>query len=90
MRPEEPVERVDALGLLCPLPVLRTAAALRRAPAGAVVELVGDDEGIVEDLPAWCEGHGHRLLSLEREERRGREILVARVAKGPGTDAAGR
>lgn len=62
----EPVERVDALGLLCPLPILRMAAAVRRAGPGQLVELHGDDPGILEDLPAWCEGEGHELVSLRR------------------------
>ena len=85
MGAEPPAERVDALGLLCPLPILRTAAAVRRAPEGAVVELIGDDEGILEDLPAWCEGNGHELIGLQRAERGGRSVLVGRVRKGRGT-----
>ena len=64
---------VDALGLLCPLPILRAQAALARARTGASVgaggsvpELVlwADDEGILRDLPRWCEGQGHELLEL--------------------------
>lgn len=74
----EPVERVDALGLLCPLPILRVAAAIERAAPGEVVELLGDDEGILDDLPAWCEGNGHELLSLDRE---GSTRLLGRVRK---------
>ena len=64
---------VDALGLLCPLPILRAQAALARRSAegsagGRVHELVlwADDEGIVDDLPRWCEGQGHELLELVR------------------------
>ena len=43
-----------------------------------LVELIGDDEGIREDLPAWCEGNGHQLVSLD-EDGEGR--LVGRVRK---------
>lgn len=75
----EPVESVDALGLLCPLPILRVAAAVRRAAAGDLVELIGDDPGILDDLPAWCEGEGHALVSLEQREG-GR--IAALVTKG--------
>lgn len=57
-------ETVDALGLLCPLPIVRTARALNRRPAGTIVELVADDPGIVEDLPAWCGAMGHELLGM--------------------------
>ena len=35
--------RLDVTGLLCPLPVLRTASRVRRLPAGALLEVVGDD-----------------------------------------------
>ncbi len=58
---------MDALGLLCPLPILRLAAAVKRAGPGDLIELVGDDEGLLDDLPAWCEGEGHELLSMVRE-----------------------
>lgn len=58
---------VDALGLLCPLPILRTEAALARiSPEDPAWELVlwADDDGIVQDLPRWCEAQGHELLEL--------------------------
>lgn len=70
---------MDALGLLCPLPILRLAAAVRRVSPGDLVELVGDDEGLLEDLPAWCEGEEHELLSMTRGAS-GR--IVGRVRKG--------
>ena len=60
-----PSIRVDALGLLCPLPVLRIQEAMRRVSPGDVVLLVADDQGVLEDLPAWCEGNGHELLAME-------------------------
>lgn len=55
---------VDALGLLCPLPIVRTARALAARPAGTLVELLADDPGIVDDLPAWCRTMGHDLLDM--------------------------
>jgi len=54
-------------GLLCPIPVLRTAQRLRGMTAGERLEVVGDDLGIVEDMPVWCEETGNRLVTLERE-----------------------
>jgi tRNA 2-thiouridine synthesizing protein A len=59
-------EILDVRGLLCPIPVLRAAARLRDLPAGARVEVVGDDPAIVEDLPVWCRRTGNRLVTLER------------------------
>jgi tRNA 2-thiouridine synthesizing protein A len=58
---------VDARGLLCPLPVLRLARALRRAPAGTVAVLLATDPAAVGDVEAFCREAGHALLATERE-----------------------
>lgn len=58
---------VDARGLLCPLPILRLARALRRAPAGAVVLLLATDPAAVEDVSVLCSEESYELLSTERE-----------------------
>ena len=55
------MKRVDCLGLFCPVPIMRIAEAIREVPEGGIVELVGDDPGIPEDLKAWCRGIGHEL-----------------------------
>jgi len=34
-----------------------------------VLEILSDDSGISEDLPAWCEANGQTLLKLERGEQ---------------------
>jgi TusA-related sulfurtransferase len=60
-------ELLDVRGTLCPVPILLTARRLRELPAAARLEVIGDDLGIVEDMPVWCEETGNRLLSLERE-----------------------
>ena len=58
---------VDARGLLCPLPVLRLARALRRAPSGTVAVLLATDPAAVKDVQAYCRERGDRLLAAERE-----------------------
>ena len=58
---------LDVRGLLCPIPILRTAQRMRELEPGARLEVVGDDPGIVEDMPVWCEETGNRLLGLERD-----------------------
>lgn len=63
--PLRPAEEVDALGLLCPLPILRCRQALARVAPGDLVLLWADDEEILRDLPAFCEGEGHELVLLE-------------------------
>lgn len=68
---------VDARGLLCPLPVLRLARALRKASSGAVAVLLATDPAAVEDVEAFCRVRGDTLLSTEREGA----ILRFRVKK---------
>ncbi len=74
---------VDALGLLCPLPVLRCRQALARLPASGLCVLWADDAQILEDLPAFCEGQGHVLVEIARTlAPSGRPAWRAVVRKG--------
>jgi tRNA 2-thiouridine synthesizing protein A len=68
---------VDARGLLCPLPVLRLARALRSAPPATVAILLATDPAAAEDVAIFCRERGHELLSEERDG----EVLKFRVAK---------
>jgi tRNA 2-thiouridine synthesizing protein A len=60
---------IDARGLNCPLPVLRLRKRLQSLSAGDEVELLATDRAALRDVPAFCESHGHILVS--REERDG-------------------
>lgn len=57
----------DARGLLCPLPIIRASERIGMMKAGEILEVISDDPGIQEDMPAWCESAGHRLLNLVKE-----------------------
>ena len=59
------LESLDARGLLCPLPVIRTQDKVRRMPVGAILEVAATDAGTLQDIPAWCRVHGHELVSSE-------------------------
>lgn len=54
--------RLDALGLLCPLPVIRTQDAVKDLAAGSVLEVLATDPGALHDINAWCRVHGHHYL----------------------------
>ena len=54
---------VDAKGLLCPLPVIRLQDAVVGLAAGALVDLLATDPGVLQDVPAWCAVHGHRVVA---------------------------
>ncbi len=55
-------EELDALGLLCPLPVLKAAKRLRSMEPGAVLKIITDDPAAVVDVPHFCAEQGHALL----------------------------
>ena len=61
-----PTTCLDARGLLCPLPVIRTQDKIRKLKIGDVLEVVATDPGVQYDIPAWCRVHGHRLLISEQ------------------------
>lgn len=55
--------QLDTRGLLCPIPVIRAQEAASQLPAGASVQLVATDPGVMYDVPTWCRIHGHEVLS---------------------------
>ncbi len=53
---------VDARGLSCPMPIVRTAQAVKPLASGAVVEVLATDPGSRRDFVAWCRQTGHELV----------------------------
>jgi tRNA 2-thiouridine synthesizing protein A len=58
---------LDCIGLYCPVPIYNTANKLKELEVGQVLEILADDEGIKEDMPAWCRTTGNELLGIEDE-----------------------
>lgn len=59
---------LDTLGLYCPMPIVKTAKKIKDLKIGQVLEVVSDDEGIKEDMPAWCRRTGNEFLRIEEGE----------------------
>ena len=57
-------ETLDAIGLLCPLPVLKARKRLKPLPMGAVLQLLSDDPAAVIDVPHFCNETGHAFLGM--------------------------
>lgn len=68
-------EEIDAIGLLCPLPVLKLRKRLKAHVGGAVVRLLADDPAAVIDVAHFCNEAGHELLAETRTDL-GRAYLV--------------
>ena len=58
----EITQLVDARGLSCPMPIVKTAQAMKALGSGATVELVATDHGSIKDVAAWCQATGNTLL----------------------------
>ena len=54
--------QVDARGLNCPMPIVRTAQAMKALNPGDIVEVTATDPGSVRDFAAWSRTTGHALL----------------------------
>ncbi len=55
-------QTVDARGLSCPMPIVRTAQAMKLVESGALVEVLATDAGSVKDVAAWCRSTGNELV----------------------------
>ena len=60
-------EELDAIGLLCPLPVLKARKRLMAMAEGAVLLMRADDPAAIVDVPHFCAEAGHRLISQDSE-----------------------
>jgi tRNA 2-thiouridine synthesizing protein A len=54
--------RVDARGLSCPLPIVRTAIAIKELQPGELIEVLATDPGSTKDFTAWSKTTGHELV----------------------------
>jgi tRNA 2-thiouridine synthesizing protein A len=53
---------VDATGLLCPMPIVKLAEAIKGAEVGQVIEVTATDPGMLEDAPAWARLTRHEIV----------------------------
>jgi tRNA 2-thiouridine synthesizing protein A len=58
---------LDARGLNCPLPILKTKKALAEMVSGEVLRVVATDPGSVRDFQAFAKQTGNQLLAQSEE-----------------------
>lgn len=61
-------EIVDCIGLQCPMPIIKTAEKIKEIQIGQVLEVIGDDPGMEEDIPNWCRTTGNKFLGMEKQD----------------------
>jgi tRNA 2-thiouridine synthesizing protein A len=62
-------KELDARGLNCPLPILRTKKALNEMTSGQVLKIVATDPGSVKDFQAFSKQTGNELLSSDTADK---------------------
>lgn len=58
---------LDAKGLACPMPIVKTKKAMTGLEAGQVLEVQATDKGSKADIKAWAESTGHQYLGTLEE-----------------------
>jgi TusA-related sulfurtransferase len=58
---------LDAQGLACPMPIVKTKKAMNELETGQVLEIHATDKGAKADLAAWSKSGGHELLETTEE-----------------------
>jgi len=61
-------ETLDASGLNCPLPILKTKKALNKMNDGKILDVISTDAGSVKDIEAFCNQTGNKLVSVTEDD----------------------
>lgn len=69
---------LDASGLACPLPIVKTRKALAGMSAGQVLRVASTDAGSATDMPLFAEQSGNALLASTEDG--GRWVFFLRKA----------
>ena len=59
---------LDAKGLNCPLPILRTKKAIAEIGIGEILEVLSTDPGSVSDFQAWTKSTGHEIVDSSEKD----------------------
>jgi rhodanese-related sulfurtransferase/TusA-related sulfurtransferase len=60
-------EILDAKGLACPMPIVKTKKAIEQLEAGQVLEVQATDKGSLADMQGWANNTGHQYLGTTEE-----------------------
>jgi len=63
-----PTKTLDARGLQCPMPVVKTSQEIKNIAINEILEVLATDPGSMADITAWCKSTGNELLKMERED----------------------
>ena len=58
---------LDLKGLLCPMPVVKLAKAIKDVEVGGLIEATATDPGVMADIPAWAKSTGNEIVKMDRD-----------------------
>ena len=61
-----PDRQIDCTGLFCPMPIVKTRAAMAKMAAGETLAMLSDDPASDPDMRSWAQNTGHELLEVTR------------------------
>ncbi|MEM0322180.1 MAG: sulfurtransferase TusA family protein [Thermoprotei archaeon] len=72
---------LDARGLMCPMPVVKTGQAIKEIGLGEVLEVIATDPASKPDITAWAKMTGNEVISVEERPGNPAEyrFLIRRV-----------
>jgi tRNA 2-thiouridine synthesizing protein A len=65
--PITPTQTIDVKGKACPIPVVKTAKAMKELSSGDVLEVFATDPGVEPDMHAWSKQTGNDLISIDQD-----------------------
>ncbi|MGG0656989.1 sulfurtransferase TusA family protein [Rummeliibacillus pycnus] len=69
---------LDAKGLSCPMPIVKTKKAMDQLNTGDILEVFVTDKGSLNDIPAWVKSGGHQILKQTEEA----DVIAFYIQKG--------
>jgi len=72
-------ETLDARGLLCPMPVIKTQNKIKTMENGETLLVIATDPGVKQDIPTWCRINGHEVLEISEKQL---DILISIKVEG--------
>lgn len=70
---------LDCSGMLCPIPVAKTAKAIKQIEVGQILQMIATDPGSPPDMAAWTKQTGHEMV--DSTEENGKFIFYFRRKK---------
>jgi tRNA 2-thiouridine synthesizing protein A len=64
-----PDKTLDARGLKCPMPVVKTSQEVKSIPVGGTLLVMATDPGSMADIQAWTKSTGNELVKMEKVDK---------------------